>query len=1794
MNTDHLSWWNHLRHGGLLLDIPRLTRLFENSLPEVNESRHLRLRRERNRFEDDPEVTPGMFTAFVLEKICGFDQHNGQWYRAGQVATSWTRYNMTGEAVRPNHLWIGTGDGMLPVFIDTAKRLGIGRGKRAISRTLQWLRKTDLHLALVTNGRQWRLIFAGMDYDAWCEWDIDQWLAEGKPTPELQGFAGLLSPALWTPPGPRQPCPLEAAVNDARKGQADLSLELGERVRQAAERLIQAHASILNPLHGSLSSSDIYRAAVRMIMRMVVVLFAESRPGLLPTDNRIYHQAYSLGGLREQLGRISPHRLKSSYYAYPRILALFRLIYEGSGHEALPVPAYGGTLFAPGTIADPDGMIQALARFERDCFSADLVTDLDVHQILKLLTRTKVKIRQGRSSIMVAAPVDFSSLGSEYIGILYEGLLDFELHCAKANEPIVFLSVGNQPALPLTALEAMDDLALKDLLDKLKDTSSDSSDADSDADEPDVEKEEETDPNPDSEETAEEIDESELDIEDTHLETDDARMTLQGRAEVWARHACEAASLVSPPRGELTPERKIQHERAIAAKARQLVNKVILPGEWYLVRWGGTRKGSGTFYTRPQLAVPTVYRTLMPLAYEPPSDAQGNPRADAPFDGWVPKKPEQILGLKVCDPACGSGTFPLSVLRFITDALYQSLMHHNRVRQYAEKSILALICDADDQPVLSHEDLPCRPEDDDFEERTKAILRRYVVERCIYGVDIDPLAVELCRLALWIETIDPELPMTFLKHKIKCGNSLVGGWYDTFLHYPAMAWNREGGDKTHTNGIHYKKEQWTKAVKEVLASVKSELKEIIDGNQITLRETRMEQVENEHQVAEKALEEIHGIGIAQVQERAEKYNQLCQNPRFQELKQAFDLWCALWFWPADQLEHAPLPDTFYQNRISVEARIIVQALAARHRFFHWELEFPDVFNARAQGFDAVMGNPPWDIAKPNSKEFFSAIDPLYRGYGKQEAIAYQKHYFGDDKTIEHQWLTYNAFFRSMANWTKFAGRPFGDRVTKDSNKKQKHDLPIGDRGRASFQTSEKRHDRWRKKRQETTGYADSRHPFCHQGGGDINLYKLFLEQAHALLAHGGRFGFIVPSGLYADHGTGDLRTLFLEQCKWEWLFGFENRLKIFAIHGSFKFNPVIIEKGGQTSHIRTAFMHRRMADWENAEQHVIDYPREQVLTFSPESKAILEIQSRKDLEILEKIYSNAVLLGDQSSEGWGVRYSTEFHMTNDSKLFPPRPKWEEWGYRPDEYSRWIKGPWQPIQALYAKLGMSPPKNGETRCAQPPYDTLAIPRADIPEGIILSRDAAHFIRETEIPEVTFTDASGRPLTIKVGRGKNAEEFEANGPAISLPFYEGRMIGQFDFSEKGWVSGKGRSAVWRNISWQEKMIEPQYLLGEGSFQQIKLMAYLENIRSQNPRLYQSEKNALSQPEIFSRWWLNRSHKISFMDICSATNERTMIATYMHSFPNGHSAPTLRTAQSYNVLNAFLNSFVYDSIVRLRTSGLHLIWAVLSETPLPKICNIVKYHELLNVQLNQCSSFHSQNWLFNKQNHKIEKAWKHQWAIMPHERLRVRCMLEALCCKLIGHEIKDVHWIFRDCDFSIENIRQNSFAANLNPKGFWRVDKTKPPEHRLTVLSLVAFHDLQQKIAKCNGDTDKGIYAFLTQNDGEGWMLPETLRLADYGLGHDDRAREHQPVRACFGPRFLDWQLAQTSEESWRECWLHARNLLGPDGYQALLDEMAGKPPKTPKKPDTPPAPTASKLDRRGNPVKTGVQMDMFDME
>jgi hypothetical protein len=211
---------------------------------------------------------------------------------------------------------------------------------------------------------------------------------------------------------------------------------------------------------------------------------------------------------------------------------------------------------------------------------------------------------------------------------------------------------------------------------------------------------------------------------------------------------------------------------------------------------------SSTWRERPQLAVPTTHRTLEPLCYDKESgDKPGGDRPGGdkqPGGTLIPKPPEAILGLKVCDPACGSASFLVAALHYLTDALYKSLCHHANLTDPAEAARLTLPLGWPRTSGDSNRPLPFPPDDPErghtFEERVKALLRRHLVERCIYGVDINPLAVELARVSLWVETLDAELPFSFLDHKLKVGNSLVGCWLDRVEDYPLKAWEREGGD----------------------------------------------------------------------------------------------------------------------------------------------------------------------------------------------------------------------------------------------------------------------------------------------------------------------------------------------------------------------------------------------------------------------------------------------------------------------------------------------------------------------------------------------------------------------------------------------------------------------------------------------------------------------------------------------------------------------------------------------------------------------------------------------------------------------------------------------------------------------------------------------------------------------------------------------------------------------------------------------------------------------------------------
>ncbi|MBD2426224.1 hypothetical protein [Phormidium sp. FACHB-1136] len=949
--------------------------------------------------------------------------------------------------------------------------------------------------------------------------------------------------------------------------------------------------------------------------------------------------------------------------------------------------------------------------------------------------------------------------------------------------------------------------------------------------------------------------------------------------------------------------------------------------------------------------------------------------------------------------------------------------------------------------------------------------------------------------------------------------------------------------------LHFGQKVWTKEIKRMRNEVvKEELRELLAGGvQLSMFENRLLQPpEQTHDELQAAVEAIH-MAVLDPEEQAATYETaIRQKQTLQQLKWAFDCWCAVWFWQGNDIDLSPTPMQFVDP--SPEVRAAVERVAQEYQFFHWELEFPDVFCApsspqppsptrgeggvnlpspsqgeglgvrvnhsgvRVPGFDAIVGNPPWEIQKPNSKEFFSNIDPLYRTYGKQEALEYQRRYFEADPAIEESWLAYCARLKALSNWCKYVASAFGD------------DEAMGSKFSLSRRKAEAEQlaTEWRKQRAKRTGYSDPEHPYRYQGSADINTYKMFLELGHALLREGGELGLIVPSGIYTDKGSTSLRRLFLNRCNWRWLYVFENRDGIFpAVDGRFKFCPVVVQKGGQTNAIKTRFMERDLNTWAQAEPDYLPYPREQVAQFSPYTYAILEIRSNRDLKILEKMYANGVLLGDDGPNGWGIQYAREFDMTNDSKLFPPRPKWEAQGYKADEYGHWLKGEWR-------ESGVGSRESGRGEVPSPSEKRES--------GVILSADGREMIRVDEVEDV------------------------------ALPLYQGVMIQQFDFSRKGWVSGTGLRAIWRDIPFESKCLEPQFL--------IELENYSENSKN------------------------SRGLRVSFRDIARSTDERTFISSLIPDLPCGNKVPILSSISSTHgnlELCSLANSFSFDFALRSRLGGTSLNYFIVAELPLAR--KIEQSLRLITAQVNFITPKFALDWLRLKQFAKPDMRWQQLWAITPYERLRLRCILDAVVAELYGLDYEDFAWILQDCDHPVAQVCNNTFARSLEPKGFWRVDKEKDPEMRHTVLSLVAFHHLKHL----------GLDAFLNLNHGEGWMLPETLRLADYGLGHDHRAQTPQPVAARIGAdtaklwhsgignresgigaeqhpdsrlttpdsrlpthaqyRFLPWQLQGTPEDSWAECEMHAENLrqlLGkPESSVVNRESSIGKAPD----PDSP---------------------------
>jgi hypothetical protein len=599
----------------------------------------------------------------------------------------------------------------------------------------------------------------------------------------------------------------------------------------------------------------------------------------------------------------------------------------------------------------------------------------------------------------------------------------------------------------------------------------------------------------------------------------------------------------------------------------------------------------------------------------------------------------------------------VSALRYLTDA-YVAALEARIAGNPTGKFSFPYGLPAEGRP---EEDLIAREDDGGLTEKAQQRAKRYVAQRCLFGVDLNPLAVELCRVALWIETLAPDLPFEFFAHHVRCGNALVGTWLDRIEDYPLAAWEREMGDGG--KGERRKVQKEVRA-KQVLPELRAHLEHELTAqatSPVTAARVResiqtglfaSKEIPPKRAVVEEAVARLHDLEAIPPErpEERERFwtEQVRDHPHLAALRRAFDRWCAVWFWTwkAGQRHGWPTPTPFHDSPERLDAAVAELCADPRLRFFHWELEFPEVFcrETERRGFDAVVGNPPWNTLQPETLEFFSNEDPIFRSYGKQEANAKRMEYYARDPAILERWLDYSAGFKAFAGWVGGSAEPFEGGL---------------DRGKEGGRLEQS----WFLLRTRRERISPPPHPFRHQGKGKDDLYKLFLEQAWTLLREGGRMGMLVPSGIYTDKGATDLRTQFLDAGRWEWVYGFENRGKIFDIDSRFKFCPVIVVKDPTrpTEAVQCAFMRHDLADWAAVDPPHISVTKERILHFSPGTRSLMEFRSRRDIEICEKIYHGRPLLGDRIASGWQVEFAQEFNMTSDSHLFTPRRELERQG-----------------------------------------------------------------------------------------------------------------------------------------------------------------------------------------------------------------------------------------------------------------------------------------------------------------------------------------------------------------------------------------------------------------------------------------------------------------------------------------------------------------------------------------------------
>ncbi len=640
------------------------------------------------------------------------------------------------------------------------------------------------------------------------------------------------------------------------------------------------------------------------------------------------------------------------------------------------------------------------------------------------------------------------------------------------------------------------------------------------------------------------------------------------------------------------------------------------------------RKDTGSFYTPQELVDLIVEKTLGPLvderlgAFEEKSKQLSSDRRSLKERQRILTAMDPaaaVLDLKVLDPAMGSGHFLVTAVDFLSDYIADLTEYAPAVPEWLDGEYVSPLARSID--TIRNEILTRAQESNWVLNETQltdqAIIRRMVLKRCIYGVDKNPLTVELAKVSLWLHSFTVGAPLSFLDHHLRCGDSLLG----LRVIEGRESLQRLGG--LFAAGAIQAAENATNQMQEIEEMSDSDISEVRESSML-------------FESVEQTTAGLRGVldffcGVRWVEAGMSKKETAAYETELNGLlgEDSANVFALLSQGPANLAAGQTVESGGGMERLDMmwqEAMFI----ARKERFLHWEVAFPGVWRGWQDhqpqgGFDAVIGNPPWDRIKLQEVEWFATRSP------------------------------------ELALAPTAAARRAAIKELRDT----------GDGLTAEFDTA--------KGQADTLGRlvrTSGHYPLL--GGGDINLYSLFVERATKLLKPDGMMGLLTPSGIYADKTAANFFKSVTGSQRVAGIYDFENRKIFFKdVHASFKFCALIVGGGSRKfDETKCAFFLQDLQTINDPDR-CFPLAAEDFSRVNPNTATAPIFRTRRDAEITLGIYERHPVLVDRSSgeerRAWPVRYVRMFDMTNDSHLFLTAAQLEGDGFYPVDGNRWRKG-----------------------------------------------------------------------------------------------------------------------------------------------------------------------------------------------------------------------------------------------------------------------------------------------------------------------------------------------------------------------------------------------------------------------------------------------------------------------------------------------------------------------------------------